>query len=48
MRAEDFCKISNYDYEKARKSLFAIENPGHLERENMHMLEMKSKKTGWS
>ena len=40
IRAEDFCKISNYDYEKARKSLFAIENQGHLERVNMHMLEM--------
>ncbi len=40
IKAEDFCKISNYDYEKARKSLFAIENPGHLERVNMHMLEM--------
>lgn len=40
IKMEDFCKISNYDFEKARSSLFAIENRVHLERVNMHMLEL--------
>lgn len=40
MKKEDFCKVSNYNFEKARKSLFAIENRVHLERVNMHMLEL--------
>lgn len=40
MQMRDFCKVSNYNFEKARQSLFAIENPVHLERVNMHLLEL--------
>lgn len=40
MKADDFCNISNYNFEKARNALLAIENPVHYERVNCYLLEL--------